>query len=563
MFIRGTHQSVGRRLRLAADRDLGAGNFFWHAWRVARDRDRPLLHHPDVSDPRWAERTPAAVSLDDVRVHVIRLADWYRRNGVGPGRRVGLYTADGLLGLTHHIAITALGAAAVHCNPRMSPEIAADYFRRTSIAVLAGDGDLLDRCTNASTWQPGPLVRDLRAIEEDARRPSRKLDGFPYRHRPDDLVMISHSSGTTGRPKAPVFTHRGFFIGKRERLWTFPSLRSDRMLTALPHSHSAGISYLSMAMMLGIPTLILDGPDGDRVTKAISLFRPSFVLGFPLTLAEVRPEAIEPAAAAGIHSWYGMGDASHERHIRPLVSGTGGPSGSAYVDGLGSSEMGMVLFKQVFTRDADRYDRLIGTPAAVVRRAAVLDDQGRELPPGEAGMLGVRTPSVTPGYWDDPALSSESLSNGYFLTGDMARRDDRGRWFHLDRTPDVVHTVDGPVYGLPLEEAVLLATGALDAAVVAVDDPAAPGHSRPVAIVLFRDGDPRSPQQLLTACNAAAAERGLAPLSALVVAPDRDGLPVGVTGKVLKRVLRERHGDLLRDPGSHAAVATIADGARP
>ncbi len=559
MILRGTHRSIGQRLRLSGNRNLGAGNFFWHAWRVAHDRDRPLLHHPDVSDAQWSAHSLPAVSLDDIRLRVIRYAHWYRRRGVGVADHVGVYTRDGLLGLMHHIAITSLGAVAVHCNPRMAPDTAADYFRRTRVTVLVGDTGLLDQCVPVGSHERSRLVADVRAVEADAGRPPRPLSDFPYRHRPDDLIMISHSSGTTGRPKAPVFTHQGFFIGKRERLWTFPSLRSDRMLTALPHSHSAGISYLSMAMMLGIPSLILDGPDGARVAQAVSLFRPTFVLGFPLTLAEVRPEQIEPRAAAGIHSWYGMGDASHERHIRPLVNGSGGPEGSSYIDGLGSSEMGMVLFRQVFTRRSTEYGRLIGAPVRVVRRAAVLDDQGRELPPGQAGMLGVRTPSVTPGYWDDPALSEDSTSNGYLLTGDIVRRDVQGRWFHLDRTPDVIHTAGGPVYSLPLEEAVLLATGALDAAVIAVDDPHAAGRSAPAAIVLFEDTDPRTPAELLDICNTAAAERGLPPLRAMVVAAERADLPVGVTGKVLKRTLRQRYRELLSDP----AGAAVVEGTRP
>lgn len=553
MYLRGTHRPVRQRLRLALNRNLGAGNFFWHAWKVAgADRDRPILFQPDVDDPGWAGRQPRGYSLEDIRRHVIRYANWYRQQGVGAGHQVGVYTADGMRGLIHHIAITSIGAAAVHCNPRMAPAIAADYFRRTQTGVLVGDAGLLDRCAEA--WRaadlrgwPTPFTQDVRKLDAVAGTPRGRLEGFPYRHHRDDAIMISHSSGTTGRPKAPVFNHRGFFVGKRERLWTFPSLRSDRMLTALPHSHSAGISYLSMAMLLGIPTLVLDSPTGERVTQAINLFHPTFVLGFPLTLAEIDPAGISAPAAEHIHSWYGMGDASHERHIRPLVALGRPGTGSAYVDGLGSSEMGMVLFRQVYTRRTQTYGRSIGTPVKVVRRAAVLDDLGNELPAGRAGMLGVRTPSVTPGYWDDPELSRQSLRAGYFLTGDIVRRDEQGRWFHLDRTPDVIRTATGPVYSLPLEEVVLLETGALDAAVVAVDDPRNAGHSRPAAVVLFAPGHRRSPGELLAECNLALASRGLAPLSALVVAEDRADLPVGVTGKVLKRLLRERHQRLLTE----------------
>ncbi|MFJ5866722.1 class I adenylate-forming enzyme family protein [Streptomyces parvus] len=569
MFLFGTHRSPAQRLRLFADRGLGAGNFFWHAWKVASDRDRPLLFHPDVTSPSWPEEKLEGLSLEDIRVAALRYANWYRERGVRAGSHVGVITGHGLFGLIHHIAITGLGAAAVHCNPRMEPATAAEYFLRTESQLIVGDTVLLDACAEA--WEAAgtkdpPRVQDIHVLDATARFPARPLPGFPHRHSADDLVMISHSSGTTGRPKAPVFHHGSFFVGKRERLWTFPSLRSDRLLTALPHSHSAGISYLSMAILLGIPTLILDKADGEKVVQAINAFHPSTVLGFPLTLAEIDSGRIRPEAAQHIRLWNGMGDASHERHVRPLVAlgsrghGAKRTAGSVYLDGLGSSEMGMVLFKQAYTAQTSQYGRLIGKPARVVRGAAVLDASGREAPAGQAGRLGVRTPSVTPGYWDDPRLNEESLVDGYFLTGDIVRRDTEGRWYHLDRTPDVIKSAGGEVYSLPLEEVVLLTTGALDAAVVAVDGPGPSTASVPVAVVYYPDDVERVPADVLRVCNAALDRAGLARLHALVLAAGRDDLPVGVTGKVLKRRLREKHRRLLHEPATGAVAVAAPDG---
>jgi acyl-coenzyme A synthetase/AMP-(fatty) acid ligase len=136
------------------------------------------------------------------------------------------------------------------------------------------------------------------------------------------------------------------------------------------------------------------------------------------------------------------------------------------------------------------------------------------------------------------------------------RRDSDGTWYHLDRTPDVIHTADGPVHSLPAEEVVLLATQALDAAVVAVDDPGSPGHSLPLAVVLFTDGAERDAARLLGTCNAALAREGLAPLGGLLLAADRSDLPVGVTGKVLKRLLRERLRTALSRTGDPALAVS-------
>ncbi|MEU6062866.1 AMP-binding protein, partial [Streptomyces sp. NPDC047097] len=195
---------------------------------MANDRDRPLLFHPDVNAPGWDEQEMTGMSLNDIRAAVVRYAHWYREQGVTAGSHVGVYTRHGLFGLLHHIALTSLGAAAVHCNPRMAPPTAAEYFVRTRTSLVVGDDDLLKACTAAweetqetgeTSRQDVPGLQDIQVLDAVAARPGKPLADFPHRHSADDLVMISHSSGTTGRPKAPVFHHRSFFVGKRERLW--------------------------------------------------------------------------------------------------------------------------------------------------------------------------------------------------------------------------------------------------------------------------------------------------------------------------------------------------------
>lgn len=542
MYLFGTYRSPLQRLRLAFRRDLGAGNFFWHTCAVATDLDRPLLY-------RQEDGGLHGHSLRALSERVLRYVNWYRDHGVVPGTQVGVYTTDGLGGLLHHIAITSLGATTVLTNPRMAPEVAAQYFERANVTLLVADAALIEATYPAGD---GPRSTAVELLDVEARDSS-VPPGHPYRNEDTDVILVSHSSGTTGIPKPTSFTHRTFAAGKRERLWNFPSERGDRMLTALPPSHSAGVSYLSLALMLGLPTLLTDDPSGAAVADAMNAFLPTVVIGFPISLASLPIDRLSPRARATVHTWMGMGDASHERHIRPLVrlGGKGDEPGSTYVDGLGSSEMGMVLFKNAHTAQTSKYARMIGRPVKVVESAAALAEDGTELPPGQPGLLGVRTPSVTPGYVNDHELTEKATLNGYFLTGDVVSKDDEGNWYHLDRTPDVIRTAGGPVYSLPLEEVVLNETQALDAAVVAVDDGA--GASVPAAVVLFDDDGPHDSEELLRRTNSALDRAGLARLAALLVAADRDDLPVGVTGKVLKRVLRERHRTLLTSPAHQRA----------
>jgi len=540
MYLLGTHRSIVQRLRLSTNHQLGAGNFFWHVCAVARDLDRPILFRATADGLE-------GLSLRALRDRVLRYANWYEENGVGVGTRVGVYTVDGLLGALHHIAITSLGGITVLTNPNMDPMVAARYFRRTNTTTLVADASRIVAVNSAvdGSWDDTARMTtaDMSTVEREAASAPVTVV-HRHRHARDDLVLISHSSGTTGEPKPTAFAHHSFSIGKRERLWKFPSATTDRMVTTLPHSHSSGISYLSLAMMLGLPTLMVDNPSGAAVAAAMNMFHPTVVIGFPLSLADLPIDALSVPAKETVHTWMGMGDASHERHIRPLVAL--GSHGSTYVDGLGSSEMGMVLFRHAHTPRSARYGRIIGRPVRVVKRAAVLDERGNEVPDGQAGLLGVLTPSITPGYVNTPELNAQARSSGYFLTGDVVRRDADGTWYHLDRTPDTISTTAGPVYSLPLEEIVLTETGAFDAAVVAVNDPVSDNQSRPIAVVLFKDGV-AAPEVVLERCNAALERAGMVELAAVVVAEDRVALPVGVTGKVLKRVLRERHQYLLSE----------------
>jgi acyl-coenzyme A synthetase/AMP-(fatty) acid ligase len=294
-------------------------------------------------------------------------------------------------------------------------------------------------------------------------------------------------------------------------------------------------------------------------------FQPTMLASFPRTFVELATGELPVKGAAKVHSWFNTGDSAHYGHIRRLVRLGERPAGlikawllpadqpegsvlpgSQFVDGLGSSEMGMALFGGLTTPETARNDRCVGPAQEAVIKAAVLDDDGRELPDGTVGLLGVITPSRTPGYWKNPRLTASFELNGFWLTGDVARRDAEGNFYHLDRTVDVIDTAAGPVYSLPLEE-VLIADCAdvvRDCSVVGVPGPAGPGQV-PVAVVqLQADAADWAAEAILEKANKELATAGLAALAAVLIARTAADFPLGPTGKVLKRELRTRHARL-------------------
>lgn len=527
VHVRNTHRSLRERVLLAGDRQLGAGNFFWRSYRRLCRKDQPLFYTD--GDRVFTAR--------DLARQVAALMTFYRSEGVERGSHVGLRCTDGVTGFVHHVAITSLGAVAVHCNPTMPRSQAEAYFTAAAARRVFAEDE-------GEGWSPLERLRVSPPLLDEVPDPR-----FPSNH----VIMISHSSGTTGTPKTPLFTHGGFFRGKRGRLLTFPQNRTTRLLTGLPHSHSAGLSYMSTALLTGTPLYVHNRQSPITIEAAISEFRPTGVLSFPSTFGDLDPWDIDAEAREGLRFWNGMGDASHAGHIRRLLRAC---PNAVYIDGLGSSEMGMVLFQTVKDRDTTA-TRIVGKPAPVVRDAAVFDDGGRRLPKGAPGRLGVLTPSSTPGYFANPEMTRQSQVGSYFLTGDIAQELEDGRWRHLDRVSDVIASPQGDLYSTLMEELVHEAIDVQDSAVVGIHD--RDGSLQPVVFAVPRETSRLSAVEghtRITERINVAAEPGTDSPRAVVLFEGIEHFPRGVTGKALKRVLRDEFASCLetRDVSSTPGV---------
>lgn len=543
---------------------LGAGNFLDHAIAVNPNRAVPYAysHH---TDHRGAV-VLRGHSLLDLAALRDRYAKWYWANGVRPGEPVGIVVGEGLEPVLHFLALSALGAVPALINDAMRHDVLVRYLNHVGVVGVVADDPT--RLTAAYREDPQrrprfiAMAAEIQAFDAEA---ARLPEVYPYQHAADDVVALIHSSGTTGTPKSTMLAHRQFWDGKQPRMVRFPAEEYDRLMSLMPHTHAGGLSYFLTATLLGLPTVVMSDWRRAVVEPVMEAFQPTMVASFPRTFVELATGELPVKGAAKVHSWFNTGDSAHYGHIRRLVELGERPAGlispwllpqqkaeqpalpgSQFVDGLGSSEMGMALFGQVTTPESTRNDRCVGKPLEVVIKAAVLDENGDELPDGTVGMLGVVTPSRTPGYWNNAKLTATFELAGYWLTGDLARRDGEGAFYHLDRTVDVIDTVSGPVYSLPIEEILLADCADLvqDCSVVGVPGPAGEGQ-RPIAVVrLQADAAQSTAEEVQQAANKALAEVGLAALAAVSIARTPADFPLGPTGKVLKRELRTRFATL-------------------
>jgi acyl-coenzyme A synthetase/AMP-(fatty) acid ligase len=546
---------------LYEDRELGAGNFLFKAHEAYETRDQTFLflERPFLSP---SGETYAAFSLDTLYEVTQDLAAWYSEKGIPRGAYVGLYLEEGIPNFIHFLALNSIGCTPALINGNLKPEIALAYADINKFDLFVYDSETEAR------WEVSKLLGQKRGLNATfiggEFQASKGLGGagvWPVPRRDGETVMLCHSSGTTGIPKAVIFTHDQFFSGKRERLLSFVEQDEEKLVTAMPTTHAAGVSYLMTATLLQIPTLSLATQTGLAAAKLVAEYRPTIMTGFPQTFASFAQLGLPDSYLDSVLRFYSTADSSHEAHIRQILRLA--PK-ARFTDMFGASELGMSQFYKVSRAGEIASTRIVGKPAGYAE-CAILDHAGRILPDGYPGYIGVRSPTITPGYYGQPHLTELTRLNDYWLTGDVGIRKANGEFVHLDRIVDVIDTVLGvKAYTLLLEEHILSLPEVFDATVVGVKR----GPTSEQAIVALVQVKAKKPplraEELLHHLLEANPFEGRShdlpryTLCVAVLAKDYEP-PVGSTGKVLKRVIRDAFWDLLReyDQGSRDKITEL------
>ncbi|MEU4986146.1 class I adenylate-forming enzyme family protein [Streptomyces sp. NPDC021969] len=533
------------RAELAADQRLGVGNVLTSLIERGTGLDTPTLTFDTEVDghPAWQ-----ALSLAALGDRVAARAAALHALGIRPRDPVAVWVTDGADQVLGYLALVRIGAIPALVNGRVPAGQAAEYIRRLRAVAVIADTPHRDALTEEAGRTEHPFV-DPAALGagDPAQAPP------PYRHHADEPVVITHSSGTTGLPKAVTHSHHSLFAAIRHRLSLPKGQGLDRMLGALPSAHAATVIAVNLALTNRAQLAVLSDQSGPVVLDAIETWQPQSVLGFAAVWSELAGEDLGSRDLASVRTWWNTGDCAHEAHIRRLVAvgtretvtarGRERRTGSFFVDGLGSSEMGHSQFFITHTPDTDRYGRCIGKPHAF-SDVAVVGDDGERLGAGQVGQLAISAPTLSLGYWNDSVTTCRTRRDGYFLTGDLVRHDEDGYYYHVDRAADAVDLGDGTrLYTMLCEERILASCAdVLECTVVAV--PSDGGAATSVLLVLDAKADrgtDRTPEVL------AALEPHVARTVERVVVVDPGLLPLGATGKVRKFLLRQRFldGELL------------------
>src|SRR5262249_15152444 len=215
--------------------------------------------------------------------------------------------------MLNFMALARLGAIPALINARLAPELAALYITRLRPVGILGDTDRLAELAEHDTGVP--VLADtgkLGAADPDAAPPA-------YRHHQDDPVAITHSSGTTGVPKAVVHSHRSLFAALKHRLTLPLSRGTERILSAFPVPHAAGLIVLNQALSGRGELAMLSRQTGPAILDAIERWRPAGVFGFATTWADLAHYDLDSRDLDSVTLWANTGDCAHEMHIRRLI----------------------------------------------------------------------------------------------------------------------------------------------------------------------------------------------------------------------------------------------------
>jgi acyl-CoA synthetase (AMP-forming)/AMP-acid ligase II len=430
-----------------------------------------------------------------------RVAGGLVEAGVRRGDRVAILLPAGVDWVLGFLGAQLAGAVAVPVNTRFAdPEI--DY--------------VLDDSGASVTLRPGePLPDGPPYADEDAA--------------PSDIAAIFYTSGTTGFPKGAMTGHENFLSNVETALRVIDVDRADgpaqRNLVSVPLFHVTGCnSQLLVQLALGGTTIVLPTFDVRAFLDTVAAERITLLTSAPAiyALALAQPDLAEFDLSAVTRVTYGGAPIAPTLIERLRARFPNAQLGN----GFGLTETSSIA---TFLPDAwtDAHPDSVGFAAPVVDLA--LDE------PDDAGVgeLLIRAPNVVAGYWNKPDATRATFVDGWLHTGDLARIDDDGLTFVVDRAKDMINRGGENVYSVEVENALAGAPGVVDAAVVGVADDvmgekvgavlvAQPGATVDVGAVLAHLGvrlaDFKVPQY---------------------IAVRTEPLPRNPGGKILKRPLRE------------------------
>jgi long-chain acyl-CoA synthetase len=512
---------------------------------IANNLGRNVALFPDKTAIHFGKQQLSYAQLDAA---ASQLANGLRGLGIGKGDKVALSCPNLPYFPIAYYAILKLGAIVVPLNILLkAPEIAYHLSDSDARVFLCFEGSAelpmgeegweafgqVESCEHfflisAGAVRPAPLA-DCRLLEQLSQGQPTSSNIEPT--AADDTAVILYTSGTTGTPKGAELSHANLLANSLAVVALTKIDNRDVQLIALPLFHTFGQTVqMNATLLCGGSMVLLVRFEPEAVLQAMQEHAVTMFCGVPTMYIGILhvPDAGQrhdlERIARNLRLGLSGGAAMPVEVLRQFEE----KFGVVILEGYGLSETSPVAtFNHL---ESDRIPGSIGQPIVGVE-VALMDESGQLLPAGKDGEIVVRGHNVMKGYYKQPAATATALRDGWFHTGDVGRKDDRGNFFVVDRIKDMVIRGGFNVYPRELEEVLMTHPAIALVAVIGVPHEV---HGEEIhAVMVLKPGAAATPEEIVAWCKERMAAYKYPRVVRIV-----DSLPMTATGKILKRMLR-------------------------
>lgn len=434
--------------------------------RPGADPDKPAL----VDLSRGAPRTFSFAALD---AQADAAARGLLRQGLARGDRVGLLAANSAEFLAAFYGAQRAGLVPVPVNWRF-PLATVDYVLRDSGAKLVLHDDA----------RVAAVPEGLSPVALDGPSWDALLDPGPFEAvepAPAEPAFFLYTSGSTGRPKGVVLSHQSHLWVVEQRLAGGADIGREVMLIAAPLYHMNGLALAQLACAGHATVVVLPRFEARAYLAAIAAHRCTWITGVPPMYAMLLRER-DALAATDLSSVRNLRMGSAPVSLALLAEVAAAFPQARIVNGYGTTEAGPVVFGP-HPRGLPTPPLSVGHPHPAVELRLRSDDG---TPGGDQGVLEQRCPGMMNGYWNRSDLPSPFTDDGFYVTGDVFRRDADSFHFFVGRADDMFVSGGENIFPSQVERVIETHPAVEQAAVIAVEDEIK--GQKPVAFVVLRPG---------------------------------------------------------------------------
>jgi len=463
-----------------------------------------------------------SISYEQLDRSTTSLANWLLSQGCSPGDRVALHWPNSIEMVKLLFACFKAGIIAVPVNIHMKAPEVAYVLAHSKAALCFAHPDFA-----ATTRQTTKGNNSLRAIYTS-------LDGLDSEAGKAALpqtdaknpALVLYTSGTTARPKGVTHSHRTLMEAVRMIFSAAPSgLETILVMTQMAFISSI-MAGLLPAVFLGATTVLVRTFEASLVLNLIERFQCGFVFALPSMVQFLIEEQVrQPRNIGSLRTLIAAGDAVptavHERFQSVF--------GFQLREGYGMTEIGPSIVNPLTGNRPGSLGQTI--PEVEVR---IVDSNGVDLPNGQIGEIITKSPAIFVEYWDNPAATQAAFEDGWFRTGDLARRDADGYYWFEGRKKEIIIRDAINISPQEIEEAFYDHPAVLEAAIIGTPDPVPARGEQIVAFVALRKGLTAGLEELKDHVRLRLADYKV---------PERivfiESLPKGITDKIQRRALKE------------------------